>query len=238
MGNQLPEHSDLGDRSPHIYGHAANDPLVIAIPTAFGSVWTSIRRAQQLLRTDGQLRADAEEVNRELLAQVLERIGPDYASGLLRLLGQWCASDLRDDPAVTYLHSVRSIWARELTPILSEPRGTGSSFASVSFGSVLHYDDLARLVAAGEARQLSEDLEQLASRGPAAPCFVEEPSPDEVLWVTGLSTGLRTLDVAIKYGVSERTLYRKLGECRLRYEVDSNRELFTVFARNGWLDHP
>ncbi len=233
MGNQVPGFCDLGNHS-----NAAMGELLSSVPAAFQSVWASVRDAQRLLRVSGPFGADADRVHRVLLAQVLERIGPEYAVSLLRVLSQWCAGDLRDRLSVSYLHGLRVSWARDLIPIMREPMATGTDgcLASVSFGPLLRYDDLARLVAADSVSQLSDDFGQLQSGGRASGDLAVAPRPDEVLWVTGLSMGLRLLDVAFKYGVSERTLYRRLGECRSRFKVDSNRELVTVFARNGWLE--
>ncbi len=230
VGSQIP------GLNPSDNSHVGSSLMAIGqVPLMFGSVWTSTHHAQRLLRTDGLLSADADRVHRALLAQVLEYIGPDYALGILRLVVSWCAGDLRDRPAVNYLHCLRASWSRDLSPIMCEPREPDTDPASVSFAPLLQYNDLAHLVTADSARQLSEDFELLASDAAAPGDLVEAPRPDEVLWVTGLATGLRTLDVALQYGVSERTLYRRLGECRSRYKVDSNRELVTVFARNGWL---
>ena len=60
------------------------------------------------------------------------------------------------------------------------------------------------------------------------------PTGAEIRWVAGLEAGRRVLDLAASEDLSERTMYRKLAELKVRYTARTTAELVAIFERNEW----
>jgi len=99
--------------------------------------------------------------------------------------------------------------------------------ALVPFGKlakVVSAEGAAALVSAGNKIAL------LCGQGDACPITEQEQT-----WLTRISNGDRTLDIATDDGYSERSLYRALSELWERLGVDNRLEAVALATKNGWI---
>lgn len=100
--------------------------------------------------------------------------------------------------------------------------------------AVMPFGSLATLVSAQGAARLAAaggGVERTCSRLGGSPL-----SESEQDWLSRLSRGDRTIDIARDHGYSERSLYRALSELWTRLGVQNRSEGIALATKNDWLN--
>jgi DNA-binding NarL/FixJ family response regulator len=95
---------------------------------------------------------------------------------------------------------------------------------------------IARAAFEGDAVVPAEALTALARRGGDPHRHVPPLDPIEVEWILALAKGATVVEIADRYGYSERAMFRKLGDIYARLGAAGRAEALVAAGRLGLLD--